>query len=245
MLLIISGEVILIFLITFLVVFICKTLTKDSIGARSFGTNYGGVNNLLEEVQLNPIETKKRYEFVSLGDHCLLALYMKKYNLRHQSYPFDWIVSNLDMVTHILKSDFKYLIDDPTYYYRYMPNLSSKDMFSHHKVNDKKTKPYMERCVNRLKNINSENLIVFIAITDNEKFNHRKYSEEDFLNIFEIFPVKIKKLVVVSFGTLKNIFTEKSKNKIDFHYFPPNLTTHAIIKPEYELPLKNMLLSYT
>ena len=224
-------------IIIFLVLFICIRKTKN-INMTS-NSNYGGVKDLLEEIT---IEYKPKYEFVSLGDHCILALYMKKYNFRHQSFPFDWIVSNVPMINHILKTDFKYLIEEPQFYYKYMPELPHNDIFKHHKIDNEKTKSYMERCVNRLKTIKTENIIVFISITDNKKFNHKNYTEKDFLDIIENFPMKIKKMVIISFGTIKNIFNNKM---IDFYLFPSNIVKNAIINTKYESMLQNIFLKYT
>jgi|TARA_B100000700_G_C14999249_1_gene835472 hypothetical protein len=45
-------------------------------------------------------------KFVSLGQNCSSAWYLKQLGLKLESYPFDWIFSSPDIVTHCINDEF-------------------------------------------------------------------------------------------------------------------------------------------
>ena len=50
--------------------------------------------------------TKFKY-FVSLGERCYTSSLLKRNKLKKESYPFDWIFSNLDMILHCIFDNFE------------------------------------------------------------------------------------------------------------------------------------------
>jgi hypothetical protein len=50
-------------------------------------------------------------EYISLGSNCSIAYQLKKYGLRTQSYPFDWVKINLSQLTNILEKDFNDFVE--------------------------------------------------------------------------------------------------------------------------------------
>jgi hypothetical protein len=101
-------------------------------------------------------------EFCSLGPKCHSAKLLQYINKKKESYPFDWIYSNLAMINHCIKDDFsifmdkKYYInaDDSlkmqthTYYY---PNTIT--MFNHHNPLVKEDYTFFKRCINRFQGL--------------------------------------------------------------------------------------------
>lgn len=58
----------------------------------------------------------KIYNYVcSLGTVCFSNCLMQKMNLKFVSYPFDWIISSPEMITHCLESDFSVFLDKQYY----------------------------------------------------------------------------------------------------------------------------------
>lgn len=47
------------------------------------------------------------YEKVSIGENCNSAWYLKETGNKNASYPYDWIFSSGEIVTHTIKDDFK------------------------------------------------------------------------------------------------------------------------------------------
>ncbi len=145
--------------------------------------NYGGVINIFEEQDSISSST----ELVSLGDHCVIALYLKKFHHRHCSYPFDWIVSNVDIIKHILDDNFNIFITQPSYYDDY---LTSGKIFNHHTMYSDKS--YFVRCIARFHNLKNK-VVFFLAVSNtggdsktNLKTNHRSYTIDDFDDIIYI-----------------------------------------------------------
>lgn len=52
---------------------------------------------------------------VSLGYRCSTAGILKRLGLKHESYPFDWMISRLPILQHCIETKFKYFME-PTYY---------------------------------------------------------------------------------------------------------------------------------
>jgi hypothetical protein len=57
----------------------------------------------------------KSTTYVSLGYRCSTAGILKRLGKKHESYPFDWMISRLPIVQHCIETRFRYFID-PQYY---------------------------------------------------------------------------------------------------------------------------------
>lgn len=53
--------------------------------------------------------------YISLGYRCSTAGILKRLGKKHESYPFDWLISRLPVVKHCIETKFRYFID-PQYY---------------------------------------------------------------------------------------------------------------------------------
>jgi hypothetical protein len=58
-----------------------------------------------------------RYIF-SLGYRCSSAGILKSLGLKHESYPFDWLVSRLPIIEHCIQTDFREFLDGNNYRYK-------------------------------------------------------------------------------------------------------------------------------
>ena len=112
----------------------------------------------------------------SLGPQCHSTNIIRRLDLKKESYPFDWIFSNLKNVEHAIKDDFTTFLD-ATYYTNldvssktqqhsyYFENGSS--MFNHHNPLNSKHYDYFVRCINRFNTLTTEKeskLFVFTYI---------------------------------------------------------------------------------
>ena len=43
----------------------------------------------------------------SVGHRCTSASLIKELHMKYESYPFDWVVSKLDVINHCLNDNFK------------------------------------------------------------------------------------------------------------------------------------------
>ncbi len=49
---------------------------------------------------------------ISMGHTCATANMIKHFGLRHRSYPFDWLISDLDGIINAFNNDFAHFIDE-------------------------------------------------------------------------------------------------------------------------------------
>lgn len=122
-------------------------------------------------------------EVVSVGDHCLTASVLKNLGLKKQSYPFDWIFSDIRMVNHCIQDGFSTFLDrsqhikisdseklspdanfcDHRYYKEHYGVLFA---FNHYDISIDKIYKYYERYVDRFINLlNSDKKVIFICIS--------------------------------------------------------------------------------
>ena len=108
--------------------------------------------------------------WVGLGSHCATSNMLKLWGLRDRSLPFDWLFSNLAMVSHCLDDDFAdflrpdYLepvdVGDDGHPRRICEHRLFRDRygvhrcFNHHNPREsEKDRHYFERCIARLRHI--------------------------------------------------------------------------------------------
>lgn len=59
------------------------------------------------------------YKIISLGYRCSVAGILKKLGLKHESFPFDWLVSRLPVIQHCIEDDFKEFFNLENYQLKY------------------------------------------------------------------------------------------------------------------------------
>lgn len=114
----------------------------------------------------------------SLGRNCHTAGLIKRNNWKKESYPFDWIFSNLKMITHCIEDDFKIFLDKDYYpdtsqdawqqTHSYYHPFSDDKTFNHHNPLLDNDYQYFERCVDRFRKLfQTEDFKVFLHIVVN------------------------------------------------------------------------------
>jgi hypothetical protein len=130
----------------------------------------------------------------SLGSLCHSSQILKRNKLKLYSYPFDWIFSHSDIITHCLEDDFNTFLDKS--YYINISNsqcghskYNNNVLFNHHNplINIDHYNYYV-RCVDRFKNLlqkQEHKLFIMIFVTPTKKKNETKQ-----LNFYIIFKLK-------------------------------------------------------
>lgn len=62
---------------------------------------------------------QKQYEYFSLGYRCTTSGLLKSMGLKHESYPFDWNISRLNVIKECIIDEFKEFINIENYQYRH------------------------------------------------------------------------------------------------------------------------------
>jgi len=57
--------------------------------------------------------------YFSLGFRCSSASILKRLNLKHESYPFDWLISNLKTIKHCIEDNFENFLKQENYERKY------------------------------------------------------------------------------------------------------------------------------
>lgn len=93
--------------------------------------------------------------FCSLGTLCHRSLLLKRNKLKKESYPFDWIFSNCNIINHCISNNFKIYLDKSYYIkindFKCGHSYYHENMFNHHNPL-KNDYNYFVRCVERFKN---------------------------------------------------------------------------------------------
>ena len=55
------------------------------------------------------------YKVISFGHRCSSASFIRLLNLKSESYPFDWLVSKLDVIKDCIETKFVHFLDINNY----------------------------------------------------------------------------------------------------------------------------------
>lgn len=154
-------------------------------------------------------------EYISLGSDCSIAYQLSRVGLRHNAYPFDWVISNSGVI-NCISDDFSGWMD-------IISIKSIKKQISHIEEDWNEEKHNMFRVTNRYK------------ITFLHDFTE-KYTEEEFIAIKEKYKKRIerfnnvmkdntihKKLIRIgdiNYNKLEKIFHEKGYVNYSIHIIP-------------------------
>ncbi len=112
------------------------------------------------------------HEYVSLGQNCTIAWYLKQAALKEASYPFDWIFSSPGIIEDTINDQFGAFLDQ-----KYLIHYLDREVVGHRKYHSQlfnhrnpiKNPGYYERsCERFLKTLNSGKSLVFIMLLLNE-----------------------------------------------------------------------------
>ena len=174
----------------------------------------------LDESKKNDNENDKM--IVSLGNYCITSMILKENNLKNTSYPFDWMISTIDNIIHVINDNFNEFLNRKNYLevdnvlstknVFYFENTSSMfkgikiDHPHHNLLSNQNDYNYLKRCVDRFHDLNKYNKIIFVMIQP--------------LYLSPMIDLN-KKLIIELYEILKNKFGDKIKlliftiNKID------------------------------
>lgn len=181
----------------------------------------------------------KHTHFVSLGEVCIAAWYIKVCGLRTGAYPFDWVFSSPEIVLDCINDEFKSFLDK-----KYMEKSKGAGHFKYHSRFFKHKNPYTdnvnyeyyERCCKRfMKLINSDERIIYVLHLMNDLegvsslgwrrgFNHKfdlpiNQTQKDFQILIDNLKERnnnIKFIVIDSYKTKKRSAYYKENGDVFF-----------------------------
>ncbi len=120
--------------------------------------------------------------YISLGNYCLTSMLLKDNNLKYESYPFDWMITCIDNITHVFNDNFVQFTNKENYIKTIKnSNITTKNNFyfsktnelfgsqicdhQHHNLILDDDYQYLLRCIDRLKNVfNNYKNVVLVMI---------------------------------------------------------------------------------
>tara|TARA_B110001452_G_C15225308_1_gene424693 strand:+ start:18 stop:677 length:660 start_codon:yes stop_codon:yes gene_type:complete len=168
--------------------------------------------------------------FVSLGNYCLTSMILKKNNLKHVSYPFDWMVTKIDNITHTINDNFTQFLNMNNYtklrngtinnvYYNNTRTLFTNINcdHQHHDLTNPKDYNYLVRCVERFnKLVDQDSQIIFVMIQP-LYISNLAIEEDTYNKLYDSlcykFGNKIKLLIFNINKRNNDIYNEKKINK--------------------------------
>jgi hypothetical protein len=117
--------------------------------------------------------------YVSLGPNCHTAGILQELKYKNCSYPFDWVLSNLEIVTHNISNDFNDFINRDNFIYTTNNKITLKhtninylgNMFVHkNPIENIEDFNYYLRCVERFNKLkeNNNRILLFYSSYNNE-----------------------------------------------------------------------------
>lgn len=175
------------------------------------------------------------YKVISFGHRCTSASFLQLLNLKTESYPFDWLVSKLDVVKDCIETNFVHflnvnnyittqsetvnIIDNETIFYcneivnvnmYYQTDLDNRQTFNYKLAlnhhNMNSDYEYYQRCINRLNDLFESDI--------------QKYYIH-FCNILGINDFENKKdTILEEFYNFNDFILKKTKNIFGIYFIP-------------------------
>ena len=165
----------------------------------------------------------------SLGPRCHTAYFLKRNQLKKESYPFDWIFSSIDMIIHCLEDDFKTFLDTSYYsiqdensekqQHSYYSENPSEILFNHHNPLKEKDHLYFKRCIRRFKNLLVRpELKMFVLFFLNYRKIDKSFKQRiiDFNRKFSCYTQNYGLLCIIQYIGNKNSYRFTTNENIHF-----------------------------
>lgn len=158
-------------------------------------------------------------KIISIGSICFSSQWIKDNNYKRESYPFDWIVSSLDMCLHCINDDFNLFLEKKHHYqiktkrpvrtgHLIYDKFVNTNIFRHHNIINKHE--YYCRCVDRfIKLYKNSDYKLFVHF---RQYNDTEISNEDLqkLKLFnDTLKLKINNFYILYIHSYKQFGTQK------------------------------------
>ena len=166
---------------------------------------------------------------VSLGTFCHAAEILKHTKLRMFSGPFDWIFSNLAVVTHCLADDFTVFLDKSNYQAvpieeRHVPDANYCDhsfyrdqfgikyFFNHHNPTQDRVYEHFQRAVERFRQLHEHGPVLFLMVTAVPVL------AADYENLLKLLEKTVGSFLLVVVRFISDPLTDPQENITTFHH---------------------------
>ena len=188
-------------------------------------TFQSGTDDMMSNNKVNHSELIKHV--CSLGLFCHTSFIRKRNNLKQESYPFDWIFSDLSNVIHCIENNFKIFLDK-SYYVSIRETACGHTFYNnrmwwhHNPLINEADYAYNIRCILRFKKlllkIERKLFIVMFVNQDSNNVNENiKDQVIEFNNKFKIYSNNYTLLCIIQYSNKnKNNYTCTNVENVDF-----------------------------
>lgn len=146
--------------------------------------------------------------YISLGPNCHTSGILKYLGYKKESYPFDWILTNLKIINYSILNNFSEFLDRNNYYKSnnkislVEKNVKYLESMFHHRnpVDNESDFQYIIRCVNRFNNLQNNNKfkLFFHTVYNNS------YNKDELLECDNILNKKFNNYKLILFNYIKS-----------------------------------------
>jgi len=199
------------------------------------------------------------YNIIPIGDHCAIAMILQQLNLRHASYPFDWvtrqdhlystnIIDNIQLITELNLSDNvddivkKYIGD--AFINNHKTNSITTICFPHDGDNPTENfEKYKRRFIRLKQDLNKKN--IFVLLTRHHYIEKEIFEQQI---IEKLLNYNNESIILFISGTNHAYFEDMKNNNVIFKYageydvskFPD--ADYHLFRPNIRNILSNLIL---
>ena len=188
--------------------------------------------------------------FCSLGTLCHSSQLLKRNNLKKCSYPFDWIFSNCNMISHCLHNNFDIFLDKSYYIdlkYKCGHSYYHESLFNHHNPLNHYDHDYFTRCVERFNQLLKSRepklfIIMYVNMNKDERNEVIEFNTtlSQYTSNYKLFVINQQKNIVRHhyFDYMDNIdflylYTLSNSDGKEFENVDDNLYLDQIVQSKY------------
>jgi hypothetical protein len=129
------------------------------------------------------------YKVISFGHRCSSASFIKKLNLKTESYPFDWLVSKLDIIQDCIETKFVHFLNVNNYIKQHTETFNMIDNQKTHIRNEvAQVNIYYETDRQNIQTYNYK-----LALNHYNLNNDYEYYKKCIIRLYELFKTDIQK----------------------------------------------------
>jgi hypothetical protein len=167
-----------------------------------------------------------KLQFFSFGYRCNSISILKKLNLTNESYPFDWVLSDIDVIIDCIKTNFEHFLNKKNYISKEFPlqykiNRKEKIHIAGRGIN--KGKPQKENVsINNYYNKNIESLTFYdirLGLLHHDIYKDYEYYERCIKRFYEKLKLNNNKYYLYIHKAIDNNFFKDNKNDLYKKFF--------------------------
>jgi len=166
------------------------------------------------------------YKVISFGHRCSSASFIKLFDLKTESYPFDWIVSKLDVIQNCIETNFVNFLNADNYVATNTETYNMIDNKKYHICNENiQVNVFYE--TNNDNNISTYNYKLALTHNNLNNVDTHEYYQRCIVRLYELFEMDIRKYYIHFYPIvgINEFINNKDKMLTEFDIFSQFIIT--------------------